>query len=102
MTGQPLDPVEGSAPPRRPPRPEGLPLQGKGRGPGGGPEFEARFARYAADRDLAEYAGFARHVASVRVDRALPLVSPASTAGHTEDEVRASWLAHWRSLWNEA
>ena len=63
-----------------------------------GPVFDAVIARYAADRDLADYAGRARHVVLVDVSSAAFLVSPAYAAGHTEDELRASWLSYWRSL----
>ena len=38
------------------------------------------------------------HVVMVRVERALPLVSPAYDSGATEAEVRARWEGYWRSM----
>ena len=37
-------------------------------------------------------------VVMVRVERALPLVSPAYDGGATEDDVRASWEQYWREV----
>ncbi len=34
----------------------------------------------------------------VRVERALPLISPAYDSGLSEDEVRARWLHYWGTL----
>src|SRR6478672_7159690 len=34
----------------------------------------------------------------VRVERALPLTSPAYDTGATEEEIRASWEEYWREL----
>jgi hypothetical protein len=34
----------------------------------------------------------------VKVERALPLVSPAYDGGATEEEVRSRWQEYWRSL----
>jgi hypothetical protein len=39
-----------------------------------------------------------RTVVLMRVTRALPLVSPAYDRGHSEDQVRAQWEAHYGSL----
>ncbi len=39
-----------------------------------------------------------RHVVLVRVERALPLVSPAYDSGATEAEVRARWERYWSSM----
>jgi len=39
-----------------------------------------------------------RHIVLVKVDRALPLVSPAYDAGATEEEVRSRWREYWRSI----
>jgi uncharacterized protein len=60
--------------------------------------FDAAIARYAADEDFADYAGRARHVVLIRVERALPLVSPAYELGLSEAEVAASWRAYWQKL----
>ena len=37
-------------------------------------------------------------VVMVRVERALPLVSPAYDGGASEEEVRASWEQYWREV----
>ena len=39
-----------------------------------------------------------RAIILMKVERALPLTSPAYDLGLSEDEVRARWRAHWRSL----
>lgn len=39
-----------------------------------------------------------REVVLVRVERALPIDSPAYDQGLTEDEVRATWERYWESL----
>jgi predicted pyridoxine 5'-phosphate oxidase superfamily flavin-nucleotide-binding protein len=39
-----------------------------------------------------------KHIVLVKVDRALPLVSPAYDAGATEEEVRSRWQEYWRSI----
>jgi uncharacterized protein len=39
-----------------------------------------------------------RHIVLVRIEKALPLFSPAYDSGLTEDEIRASWWAHFSSL----
>ena len=36
----------------------------------------------------------------VKVDRALPLISPAYDAGATEDEVAEGWERYWQRLWD--
>jgi predicted pyridoxine 5'-phosphate oxidase superfamily flavin-nucleotide-binding protein len=36
----------------------------------------------------------------VKVDRALPLISPAYDAGATEEEVAAQWERYWQRLWD--
>ena len=38
------------------------------------------------------------HVVLVRVERALPVVSPAYDGDATEDEVRASWEQYWQDV----
>ncbi len=35
----------------------------------------------------------------VKVERALPLISPAYDLGVTEDEIRDRWLKYWTMLW---
>jgi len=39
-----------------------------------------------------------QHIVLIRVERALPLTSPAYDSGATEEEVRGRWLEYWRSL----
>jgi predicted pyridoxine 5'-phosphate oxidase superfamily flavin-nucleotide-binding protein len=39
-----------------------------------------------------------RSAALVRVERALPLTSPAYDLGQTEEEIRRRWMAHVRAL----
>ena len=39
-----------------------------------------------------------RAVVLLKVERALPLISPAYDSGATEDEVRARWQQYWDSL----
>lgn len=36
----------------------------------------------------------------IKVERALPLISPAYDLGATEEEVRQRWLQHWSTLWH--
>jgi uncharacterized protein len=38
-------------------------------------------------------------VVLIRVERALPLISPAYDQGATEEEVKDRWRRHWRKLW---
>jgi predicted pyridoxine 5'-phosphate oxidase superfamily flavin-nucleotide-binding protein len=40
-----------------------------------------------------------RSVVLVRVERALPVTSPAYDLGVSEAELRASWRRHWQALW---
>ena len=39
-----------------------------------------------------------RSIVLVKVERALPLVSPAYDGGATEEEIRARWMAYWESV----
>ena len=39
-----------------------------------------------------------RSIVLIKVDRAMPLISPVYDLGLTEDEVRARWQRHWESL----
>ncbi len=38
-------------------------------------------------------------VVVIRVERALPLISPAYDGGATEEQVRERWREYWRRLW---
>lgn len=40
-----------------------------------------------------------RTVVLIRVDRALPLTSPAYDRGETEEQVKSRWRRYWRELW---
>ena len=42
-----------------------------------------------------------RAVVLIRVDRALPLISPAYERGETEGQVKDRWRRYWRKLWEE-
>jgi predicted pyridoxine 5'-phosphate oxidase superfamily flavin-nucleotide-binding protein len=39
-------------------------------------------------------------VVLIRVDRALPLISPAYDRGETQEQVRDRWRRYWRKLWD--
>jgi uncharacterized protein len=41
-----------------------------------------------------------RHIVLVRVERALPLISPAYDQGKTEEEIRDRWLRYWEALYH--
>jgi len=36
----------------------------------------------------------------IRVERALPLISPAYDRGATEEQVKDRWRRYWRKLWD--
>ena len=40
-----------------------------------------------------------RAVVLIRVDRALPVISPAYDQGATEERVKDQWRRYWRKLW---
>ena len=42
-----------------------------------------------------------RAVVLIRVERALPLISPAYDRGETEGQVKERWRRYWRKLWEE-
>jgi uncharacterized protein len=42
-----------------------------------------------------------RAVVLIRVDRALPVISPAYDRGDTEEQVKDRWRRYWRKLWDE-
>ena len=41
-------------------------------------------------------------VVLIRVERALPVISPAYDRGGSEDEVRNRWRRYWQKLWDGA
>jgi predicted pyridoxine 5'-phosphate oxidase superfamily flavin-nucleotide-binding protein len=59
-----------------------------------GPRFEELVAFYRLRASTSPI----RSVVLVRVERALPLISPAYDTGATEDEVRVRWQRHVQSL----
>ena len=42
-----------------------------------------------------------RAVVLIRVERALPLISPAYDRSETEGQVKDRWRRYWRKLWEE-
>jgi predicted pyridoxine 5'-phosphate oxidase superfamily flavin-nucleotide-binding protein len=40
------------------------------------------------------------HIVLVKVERALPLISPAYNQGKTEEEIREQWLGYWETLYH--
>ena len=61
----------------------------------GDPGFEALFPEFARWGDLSERI---RSIVRIRVERALPLTSPAYDIGTTEQELRESWLKHLQDI----
>lgn len=61
-----------------------------------GPLFEQALAFYRNRGTTSPI----RHIVLVRVERALPLISPAYDQGKTEDEVRDLWLRYWEVLYH--
>jgi len=48
-------------------------------------------------------AGLTREVAAVvliRIERALPVISPAYDRGQTEEQVKDRWRRYWQRLWD--
>ena len=77
---------------------KGYRFKGKANVHADGRVFDEVIARYAADEHFADYAGRAAHVVLIRVERALPLVSPAYDLGLSEAEVTGHWRSYWREL----
>jgi hypothetical protein len=40
-------------------------------------------------------------VALIRVERAVPVTSPAYDLGDTEEQVKERWRRYWRKLWDK-
>jgi hypothetical protein len=40
-------------------------------------------------------------VVLIRVERALPVISPAYDRGETEEQIKDRWRRYWRKLWRE-
>ena len=61
-----------------------------------GPLFEQALAFYRNRGTTSPI----RHIVLVRVERALPLISPAYDQGKTEEEIRDRWLGYWEALYH--
>jgi predicted pyridoxine 5'-phosphate oxidase superfamily flavin-nucleotide-binding protein len=61
-----------------------------------GPQFERIVAFYRERGSINPI----RSVVLVKVERALPLISPAYDGGATEDEVRERWTRYWEALYH--
>jgi predicted pyridoxine 5'-phosphate oxidase superfamily flavin-nucleotide-binding protein len=61
-----------------------------------GPIFEQALAFYRTRGTTSPI----QHIVLVKVERALPLISPAYDQGKTEDEVRETWLRYWEALYH--
>jgi len=58
----------------------------------------ARFDEIVAFYRQRGVKNFIRSVVLIKVERALPLTSPAYDQGRTEDEVRSQWRQYWELL----
>jgi len=63
-----------------------------------GPIFEQGLALYWQRGTMSPI----RSIVLVQVERAIPLISPAYDQGKTEEEIRASWLQYWNTLYDGA
>jgi predicted pyridoxine 5'-phosphate oxidase superfamily flavin-nucleotide-binding protein len=63
-----------------------------------GPLFEQALAFYRKRGTTSPI----RHIVLVKVERALPLISPAYDQGKTEDEIRDRWLRYWEALYHRS
>ena len=63
-----------------------------------GPIFEQGLAFYRHRGTMSPI----HSIVLVRVERAIPLISPAYDQGKTEEEIRASWLQYWNALYDRA
>jgi uncharacterized protein len=63
-----------------------------------GPLFQAALAFYA-QQGLADTPRRIRAIVLVKVEQALPLISPAYDRNVTEDEVHRQWAAYYAALW---
>jgi predicted pyridoxine 5'-phosphate oxidase superfamily flavin-nucleotide-binding protein len=64
-----------------------------------GPQFDEVVGLYEIGQNALREAGRRiRSIVVVRVERALPLISPAYDLGLTEEQVVAQWEAYWSSI----
>ncbi|HEU5226607.1 MAG TPA: pyridoxamine 5'-phosphate oxidase family protein [Ktedonobacteraceae bacterium] len=61
-----------------------------------GPQFEQILAFYRQRGSTSPI----QSIVLIKVERALPLISPAYDTGATEEEIRQRWLQHWITLWH--
>ncbi len=61
-----------------------------------GPLFEQALAFYRNRGTVSPI----EHIVLVKVERALPLISPAYDQGKTEEEIRKYWLGYWETLYH--
>lgn len=61
----------------------------------GQPQFDDLFPAFGRWGELSESI---RAIVKVRIERALPLTSPAYDHGATEEELRANWLQHLQDI----
>jgi uncharacterized protein len=81
---------------------KGYRFKGRGSVLTDGALFEAVVAFYEREETLVRDArSRIRSAVLVKVERALPLVSPAYDLGLSEDSIRAGWWDHFKSLRNE-
>jgi uncharacterized protein len=66
-----------------------------------GPEYQQGLEFFRKMGVATERAGQRRikAIVVVKVERALPLISPAYDSGRSEEEVRAEWGRYWEELW---
>jgi len=62
---------------------------------GDGPAFEAMLEFYRQRGSQSPK----QHIVLVKVERALPLTSPAYDGGQSEAEISAKWRDYWEDLW---
>ena len=60
-----------------------------------GPIFEQALAFYRNRGTISPI----QHIVLVKVERAMPLISPAYDQGKAEDEIRSTWLSYWKTLY---
>jgi hypothetical protein len=63
-----------------------------------GDDVHRRALDLLRERDYGDYEERLRLIVLIRVERAEPLTSPAYDVGHTEDELAAQYLEHYRLL----
>lgn len=61
-----------------------------------GPIFEQALAFYRNRGTTSPI----EHIVLVKVERALPLISPAYDRGKTEEDIREQWLGYWETLYH--